>query len=88
MAGSDSNYQVVYRGESLTNYMPGELVFFQRPKENGGGFWLGRTFDGVFWFEIYEPVSLSQGLVYLQELKNSVPTDSKLLQEDNNLTLF
>lgn len=48
MAGSDSNYQVVYRGESLTNYVPGGLVFFQRPKENGGGFWLGRTFDGVF----------------------------------------
>lgn len=88
MAGSDSNYQVVYRGESLTNYVPGGLVFFQRPKENGGGFWLGRTFDGVFWFEIYEPVSLSQGLVYLQELKNSVPTDVKPLQEDNNLTLF
>ncbi len=88
MAGSDSNYQVVYRGESLTNYVPGGLVFFQRPKENGGGFWLGRTFDGVFWFEIYEPVSLSQGLVYLQELKNSVPTDAKPLQEDNNLTLF
>lgn len=38
MAGSDSNYQVVYRGESLTDYAPGELVFFQRPKENGGGF--------------------------------------------------
>ena len=88
MAGSDTNYQIVYRGESLTDYVPGGLVFFQRPKENGGGFWLGRTFDGVFWFEIYEPVSLSQGLVYLQELKNSVPTDVKPLQEDNNLTLF
>lgn len=48
MAGSDSNYQVVYRGESLTDYAPGGLVFFQRPKENGGGFWLGRTYDGVF----------------------------------------
>ena len=53
MAGSDANYQVVYRGESLTDYAPGGLVFFQRPKENGGSFWLGRTFDGIFWFEIH-----------------------------------
>lgn len=41
MAGSDSNFQVVYRSESLTDYAPGELVFFQQPKDNGGGFWLG-----------------------------------------------
>lgn len=88
MAGSDANYQIVYRGESLTDYVPGGLVFFQRPKENGGGFWLGRTLDGIFWFEIYEPVSLSQGLIYLQELKNFAPTDAKSSQEDNNLPLF
>ncbi|WP_313611556.1 hypothetical protein [Pantoea piersonii] len=88
MAGSDSNYQVVYRGESLTDYAPGGLVFFQRPKENGGGFWLGRTFDGIFWFEIHEPVSLSQGLIYLQGLKNSVPADVKYISLDNNLSLF
>jgi len=87
MTGSDINYQIVHRGESLTDYMPG-LVFFQRPKENGGGFWLGRTFDGIFWFEIYEPVSLSPGLIYLQELKNFVPTDAKTSQEYNNLPLF
>ena len=88
MAGSDTNYQIVYRGESLTDYVPGGLVFFQRPNENGGGFWLGRTFDGIFWFEIYEPLSLSQGLIYLQELKNFALTDAKPSQEDNNLPLF
>lgn len=88
MAGSDANYQVVYRGESLTDYKPGGLVFFQRPKESGGGFWLGRTFDGIFSFEIYQPVSLSQGLIYLQGLNNSAPKDAKPSQEDNNLTLF
>jgi len=88
MAGSDSNYQVVYRGESLTDYAPGGLVFFQRPKENGGGFWLGRTYDGVFWLEISAPVSLSQGLLYLQAVKNSVPADVKYISLDNNLSLF
>lgn len=88
MAGSDSNYQVVYRGESLTDYALGGLVFFQRPKENGGGFWLGRTYDGVFWFEISAPVSLSQGLLYLQAMKNSVLVDTKFTPPDNNLFLF
>jgi len=88
MAGSDSNYQVVYRGESLTDYAPGGLVFFQRPKENGGGFWLGRTYDGVFWLEILAPVSLSQGILYLQAVKNSVPADVKYISLDNNLSLF
>lgn len=88
MAGSDSNYQVVYRGESLTDYTPGGLVFFQRPKENGGGFWLGRTHDGVFWLEISTPVSLSQGLLYLQELKNHIQVDLSSIAPDDNLPLF
>lgn len=88
MAGSDSNYQVVYRGESLTDYAPGGLVFFQRPKENGGGFWLGRTYDGVFWLEISAPVSLSQGLFYLQAMKNSIQVETKFTPPDNNLSLF
>jgi len=88
MAGSDSNYQVVYRDEILTDYAPGGLVFFQRPKENGGGFWLGRTYDGVFWLEIPAPVSLSQGLLHLQVVKNSVPADVKYISLDNNLSLF
>lgn len=88
MAGSDSNYQVVYRGESLTDYAPGGLVFFQRPKKNCGGFWLGRTYDGVFWLEISAPVSLSQGLLYLQAMKNPVLVDREYTPPDNNLPLF
>lgn len=88
MAGSDSNYQVVYRGENLTDYAPGGLVFFQRPKENGGGFWLGRTYDGFFWFEISAPVSLSQGLFYLQAMNNTVQADRKFKPPDSNLSLF
>lgn len=88
MAGSDPDFQVVYRGEVLTDYAPGGLVFFQRPKENGGGFWLGRTYDGVFWLEISSPVSLSQGLLYLQAMKNSVPADVKPTAPDKNLSLL
>lgn len=88
MAGSNPDFQVVYRGEVLTDYAPGGLVFFQRPKENGGGFWLGRTYDGVFWLEISSPVSLSQGLLYLQAMKNSVPADVKPTALDKNLSLF
>lgn len=88
MAGSDSIYQVVYRGESLTDYAPGGLVFFQRPKENGGGFWLGRTYDGVFWFEISAPVSLSQGLLYLQAMNNPVLADREFTPPESSLSLF
>ncbi|GME39246.1 MULTISPECIES: hypothetical protein [unclassified Pantoea] len=88
MAGSDSNFQVVYRGENLTDYALGGLVFFQRPKENGGGFWLGRTYDRVFWFEISAPVSLSQGLLYLQAMNNPLQVDREYTSLDNNLSLF
>lgn len=56
MAGSDTNYQIVYRGDYLECFHPGGWVFFQRPKEVGGGFWLGRTYDFVFMIELPRPV--------------------------------
>lgn len=37
MGGKDSNYQIVYRGETLNNFVPGGYVFFQRLKKYGGG---------------------------------------------------
>jgi len=52
MGGKDSNYQVVYRGETLEHYKPGGWVFFQRLKEYGGGYWLGRTYEDCFWLEL------------------------------------
>ncbi|MEN4976113.1 hypothetical protein ABEH62_19870 [Pantoea eucalypti] len=88
MAGSDSNFQVVCRGENLTDYAPGGVVFFQRPKENGDGFWLGLTYNGVLWLGISAPVSLSQGLLYLQALNNPVTVVPKITEPDNNLPLF
>jgi hypothetical protein len=38
MGGKDSNYSVVYRGETLEYFKEGEWVFFQRSKQSGGGF--------------------------------------------------
>ena len=65
MAGRDLNYQVVYRGGELERYIPGGWVFFQRPKECGGGYWFGRTYDDCFWFEFDKPTSLSDGINYI-----------------------
>ncbi|RAH26339.1 hypothetical protein [Pantoea agglomerans] len=60
--GADVNYQVVYRGELLESYHEGGWVLFQRPKECGGGYWLGRTYDNYFMLEIERPVSLAEGI--------------------------
>lgn len=65
MGGKDSNYQVVYRGDSLQNYVPGGWVLFQRQKQYGGGYWLGKTFDDLFMLEMEYPVSLHDGVVYI-----------------------
>lgn len=67
MAKNPEKFQIVYRGEVLTYYKPGEWVFFQRPKECGGGYWLGKTYDFVFMFEIPYPISLRQGMDFLNE---------------------
>ncbi|MFB4411753.1 hypothetical protein [Pantoea sp. ANP04] len=69
MAGKDTDYQIVYRGDCLEYFHSGGWVFFQRPKEAGGGFWLGRTYDFVFMIELPRPVSLREGIIYLQELR-------------------
>lgn len=76
MAGSDTNYQIVYRGYCLECFHSGGWVFFQRPKEAGGGFWLGRTYDFVFMIELPCPVSLREGIIYLQQLRYGSATSS------------
>ncbi|MFP1883524.1 hypothetical protein ACLEDP_16695 [Lonsdalea quercina] len=65
MGSKDANYQIVYRGESLNQLLPGEWVFFQRKKEVGGGYWLGRTYPDFYQFGPELPVSLYQGLQYI-----------------------
>jgi len=65
MAKSPEKFQIIYQGEVLTYYNPGEWVFFQRPKKCGGGYWLGKTHDFVFMLEIPYPVSLQQGMEFI-----------------------
>lgn len=78
MTKSSDKYQIIYRGETLTFYKPGEWVFFQRAKEKGGGYWLGKTFDFVFMLEILHPVSIAQGMKFMseQEALTTVEPDS------------
>lgn len=68
MGGKDSNFQIVYRGNSLKHYVEGGWVFFQRPKECGGGYWFGRTYSDCFWFEFAYPTSLNLGMQYIASM--------------------
>ncbi|MFP8620397.1 hypothetical protein ACLH2L_09885 [Klebsiella grimontii] len=68
MGKIDCKYQVVYRNEGVECFISGSWVFFQRPKECGGGYWLGRTFDNVFMLELEYPVSLHEGIIFLNQL--------------------
>ncbi|MDO2452873.1 hypothetical protein [Enterobacter asburiae] len=65
MGGKDLNYQVVYRGHQLERFVPGGWVMYQRPKESGGGYWLGRTYDDCSWFEFDRPTSLRDAIEYV-----------------------
>lgn len=85
MAGHDLDFQVVYRGKTLEYYRPGGWVFFQRPKECGGGYWLGRTFDGVFMIEYERPVSLNDGMDFLASMKKIEAVSEEF---DPNYSLF
>lgn len=85
MGGKDNNYQVVYRGELLPHYVPGGWVMFQRPKTCGGGYWLGKTYDGVFMFELDRPVSLGDGIEFIM-LSSQVTENYMEFDEDFRLT--
>ena len=92
MATPENNYQVVYRGEYLENFKPGGWVFFQRAKEHGGGYWLGRTYEGVFIIEYEKPTSLYDGIGFVMmvtemEKKNDFE-DVSHDGLDGQLTLF
>lgn len=85
MGVKDANYQIVYRGQALNDYRPGGWVFFQRPKEYGGGYWLGRTYDNVFIIEYECPTSLREGLMFLISLRQ---VEAKSDDFDPNFSLF
>lgn len=85
MGVKDSNFQVVYRGEVLEHFKPGGWVFFQRPKECGGGYWLGRTFYDVFMIEYERPVSLNEGMRFLMIVDEVEANSNEFV---TNLSLF
>lgn len=86
MGTKDLGFQVIYRGQVLDHYSPGGWVFFQRPKECGGGYWLGRVYDDVFMIEYDRPVSLFEGMVFLMDV-NKVEAESNEFI-DQNYSLF
>lgn len=77
MGSKGEEYQIIYRGQSLGRYFPGQWAFFQRPKECGGGYWLGRVYDDCFWLELQWPVSLRDGLIYMIKA-------NKMIENANN----
>lgn len=85
MGKKDSNHQIIYRGQVLERFTPGGWVFFQRPKECGGGFWLGRTYEDCFWLELEFPVSLYDGLGFLMEVTR---VELRSDEFDANYSLF
>lgn len=85
MGKKDDNYQIVYRGERLERYHRGGWVFFQRPKECGGGYWLGRAHDNVFMIEYERPISLREGMIFLLSMKQ---VEAKSDDFDPYFTLF
>ncbi|HCR1107402.1 TPA: hypothetical protein OMU21_004981 [Klebsiella aerogenes] len=84
MGVKDSNYQVVYRGELLPRFVPGGWVLFQRAKQYGGGYWLGRTYDDCFWLEFDKPTSLADGIAYIITYR-SVEAQSHIFDDDFQL---
>ncbi|QDY44494.1 hypothetical protein [Candidatus Pantoea soli] len=84
MGGKELNFQIVYRGESLGRFINGGWVLFQRSKQSGGGYWLGRTYDGVFIIELERPTSLHEGIKYLM-LVDKVASTSHVFDDDFQL---
>lgn len=83
--GKDSSYDVIYRGMEV-DYIPiGRWVFFQRLKEYGGGYWLGRVDENCFMLAIERPVSLSEGIDFMLQL-NRVEKDFLTFDDDFQLT--
>lgn len=85
MGGKDANYQIVYRNENLEFFHEGQWVFFQRSKESGGGYWLGRTYPFCFMLEFDRPTSLHEGLRYIM-IADKVESQSHVFDDDFELT--
>jgi len=84
MDQNGSNYQVVHCDQMLNYLRPGEWVFFQRGKEVGGGYWLGRIYPDFYLFGLEQPVSLLEGLEYIV-IADKVEAVSHLFDDDFEL---
>lgn len=82
---NDMDYDVVLRGQMLERIREGRWVFFQRLKEYGGGFWLGRTYHNVFILEFERPTSLREGILFIMQTK-SVERNFPSFDDDFELT--
>jgi hypothetical protein len=71
MGSKDIGYDIVYRGETITYIQEGRWVFFQRLKEYGGGYWLGRTYHNAFIFGLERPTSLAEGIDFIFAMKRA-----------------
>ena len=88
MGKRNDNYQIVYRGQQLQWYVPGGRVLFQREKQDGGGFWIGRTCDGVFWLEVDRPLFILDALAAIADLDRSPPAPPAPPEKGETLPLF
>ncbi|RZV01035.1 UNVERIFIED_ORG: hypothetical protein EOZ59_0973 [Serratia quinivorans] len=84
MGSKELGYQIVYRGETLPHFVDGGWVFFQRLKEYGGGYWLGRTYHDAFIFGLERPTSLAEGIDFIFAMKMA---ESGFTAFDDNFTL-
>lgn len=87
MGGKDTSYQIVYRGETLKHFKPGQCVFFQRERQYGGGYWLGKTHVDGFEFLLEQPTSLREGMLFLLTLAKVEARHMEFVDfDDFNLT--
>lgn len=85
MGSKDLGFDVVYRGETITYIREGRWVFFQRLKEYGGGYWLGRTYHDAFIFGLERPTSLFDGIGFIMDTM-SVERNADKFDDDFTLT--
>lgn len=81
MGGKDANYQQVMEGEELPHFVPGGMVFFQRARKYGAGYWFGYTHVDGFEFIVDHPIRVYDGLIWLVNRNKSPqpsPDDFKL----------
>lgn len=86
MGNHDHKYQKVQSGQSLSRYVEGGWVLFQRT--NFEDFWLGRTFDGWFMLGPPRPVQESEVMPYIIHFEAEAYRQSKPGFYDPQMQLF